>query len=117
MKQKIDFITNSSSASFILTLKPYDETINLEEFKNLFNRFLDDYKFRNPNSLRFWDATKIEELTNNESTIFTVTEWVSMYNDEDDVPNYMKELMINSFIKDPNFGFIASSFEINEDGN
>jgi adenylate kinase family enzyme len=41
MKKKFDFITNSSSASFILYVK--STTNDLEEFKILFERYLDHF--------------------------------------------------------------------------
>jgi len=116
MKAKADFITNSSSASFILTLRPHDGTMGLDEFTNLFNKYLDNYKQRNPNGLRYWDGTNIDEVQVDVGpNLFTVNEWVSMHNGEEDIPDYMKELMANSFIKDPDFGFVVSSFEADSD--
>jgi len=116
MKRKGDFITNSSSASFILTLRPHDGTIELDEFTNLFNKFLDSFKERNPNDLRYWDATNIDEVQSDVGpNLYTVSEWTSMYNGEEDVPDYMKELMSNSFIKDPDWGFVASGFKVEND--
>ena len=116
MKIKGDFVTNSSSASFILTLRPHDGTIKLDEFTNLFNKFLDDYKFRHPSRLRYWDATNIDEVQVDVGpNLFTINEWTSMYNGEEDVPDYMKELMSNSFIKNPDFGFVVSGFQVEND--
>jgi len=116
MKRKGDFITNSSSASFILTLRPHDGTMELDEFTNLFNKYLDSFKFRNPNSLRYWDASNIDQVqSDNGPNLFTINEWTSMYNGEEDVPEYMKELMQNSFIKDPDFGFVVSGFVVEND--
>jgi len=116
MKVKGDFVTNSSSASFILTLRPHDGTIELDEFTNLFNKFLDGFKQRNPNDLRYWDGTNIDEVQVDVGpNLFTVNEWVSMYNDDEDIPDYMKELMANSFIKDPDWGFVVSSFKAEND--
>ena len=37
------------------------------------------------------------------------------FNGEEDVPDYMKELMANSFIKDPDWGFVVSSFKAEND--
>jgi hypothetical protein len=117
MKRKGDFITNSSSASFILTMRPHDGTMEIGEFTSLFNKFLDRYKESNPNGLRYWDGTNITDVINDESGphLFEVTEWVSMYNDADDVPDYMKELMANSFIKDCDWGFVVSGFKAEND--
>jgi hypothetical protein len=116
MKVKGDFVTNSSSASFILTLRPHDGTMGLDEFTNLFNKFLDNYKERNPNGLRYWDGTNIDEVQIDVGpNLFTVQEWVSMYNGEEDVPDYMKELMVNSFIRNTDWGFVVSSFEADDD--
>jgi hypothetical protein len=116
MKVKTDFVTNSSSASFILTLRPHDGTMELSEFTNLFNKYLEDYKKNNPNSLRYWDATNIDEVQDDVGpNLFTINECVSMYNDADDVPAYIKELMINSYIRDRDWGFVVSSFKVDED--
>jgi hypothetical protein len=116
MKVKGDFVTNSSSASFILTLRPTDGNIELDEFTELFNKFLEHYKEKNPNGLRYWDATMIDQVQETKGpNLFTVAEWVSMYNGEEDVPDYMKELMTNSFIQDPNWGFVVSHFEADND--
>ena len=66
--------------------------------------------------MRYWDASVFKEVeTNSGPNLFTISEWVSMYNDEEDVPDYMKELMINSFIKDPDRGFVVSAFEVDND--
>ena len=116
LKQKSDFITNSSSASFILTLRPNDGTIEIDEFTELFNKYLEHYKDRNPNGLRYWDGTKIDQVQNTKGpNLFTVSEWTSMYNGEEDIPDYMKQLMANSFIKDPDWGFVVSSFDDDND--
>ena len=111
MKVKADFVTNSSSASFIMTLQPHNGTMGLDEFTQLFNEFLDDYKRRNPNALRYWDAFNIDQV----QELFTIHEFVTMYNDVEDVPDYMKELMINSFVMDTDWGFIVNSFQIDDE--
>ena len=116
MKQKDDFITNSSSASFILTLEVNDKNVSLDEFKELFNVFIEEYLERNPSSLKFWDATNIKKIgSDNKSKLFKISEWTSMYNYQDDIPKYMRELMVNSYIDEDNFGFKVKKFNIEDD--
>lgn len=115
VKRKSDFITNSSSASFIMTFTPVDGTIDLDDFTLLFNHYIETYKKRFPNSLRYWDASNINQVPGTRgSNLFSVKEFTSMYNDESDVPEYMKDLMINSYIRDPNWGFKVESFVVDD---
>ena len=99
MKIKKGFITNSSSANFIITIRTKtDKTI--EEFKTMFNRFLDNYKNNHYNesitNLQFWNPNSIIKITD---TIFEIYDWVSMYNDYDDIPHYFRYLLLLSIIE------------------
>lgn len=95
MKVKASFITNSSSASFILSFRA-DDNMTLEEFKDIFNQYLENHR-RFIKGLRFWDASVIEEV---EPNSFKIVEWTSMYNNQDNIPDYMKFIMVESFLTD-----------------
>jgi len=92
MKIKSDFVTNSSSASFIMIFEAVEKDIH--EFIESFNDFMDYYK-RNTGgkNLRFWDATNISEVGDG---IYQVEEWMSMYNDIGDIPKYMQYIIVDS---------------------
>jgi len=113
MKIKNDFVTNSSSASFILTIKPNEE-MNLDEFRDRFNEYIDTIKRWNPklSSMRFWDGINIKQSNNNE---FVVEEWTGMYNDIYDIPPYMSYILIADQVEDMLDWFKVVKFEIEND--
>ena len=94
MKYKTDFVTNSSSASFIMTFRTYSD-MDLENFIKVFNDFLESQRNRYFPNIRHWDALDVKKITNN---IFQITEWTSMYNDQSDVPDYMKYFLIEKIL-------------------
>lgn len=94
MKLKNDFITNSSSASFILKVKTEGE-MNLEEFKTLFNECIEAIKKSEIIKVRFWNGSDITG-DENDSSIFYIEDWISMYNGHTDIPGYMKLLCVES---------------------
>jgi len=94
MKYKITEVTNSSSANFIITFKSNDD-LEVEEFKDIFNEFLERHRSKFPD-LRYWDATDVKKTG---SRFFQVTEWTSMFNDQMDIPEYIRWLLIDSFLK------------------
>lgn len=95
MKSKLSFVTNSSSASFILRFETLRE-MTVEEFTNIFNRYLEHRRHLIEN-LRFWDASTVKQV---EPNIFVIEEWTSMYNDMMDIPEYMRLVLVESFLDD-----------------
>ena len=118
MKLKADFVTNSSSASFIMTLEAYDN-ISLKEFKEIMNDVINDfeneyrdYGFEKPH-LHFWDGSHISKVS---PKIFALQDWTSMYNDPADIPRYMRYMMIRSFLTDGGLkDFKIKNFKIEHD--
>jgi len=109
LKRKDDFITNSSSASYILTLKADVSDMSLEQFEVLFQEYIEIYKRNNDNKIRYWDGINIHKIDNN---MFEVTDWTSMHNDNDDIPEYMRDLLIESFVDSRDWGFVVEKFRI-----
>lgn len=94
MKIKSDFVTNSSSASFYLYVETTEE-FTLDEFFNLFggymNKMQEVYGYRNDfKNLRFFQPTIIM-LT---GTNFRLEDSTSMYNDYENVPYYMRHIVM-----------------------
>jgi len=114
MKVKSDFVTNSSSASYIMMFKG-TEGMNKDEFSMALNSYLELYKRRNLGSLRYWDASRIDEIIIDDITLFRVTEETSMHNGSEDIPNWMKQLMIENFVREDNLPFSIKSFEVLDD--
>jgi len=115
MKLKSDFITNSSSASFIMSFKTKDN-INHDEFRTLFNKYLESYKRQHPNKLRFWDASIISKGTDDKGDlIYTVEDGTTMYNDMHDIPEYMRLLMIESYVNEYDWGFQVVGFKVEDE--
>lgn len=87
MKIKADYITNSSSASFIMTIGTDDKTV--DEFITRLRKILDS---------SMYDAPSCYELVRSSSqlieNVFQLSEFTSMYNYVDDIPNYMKTLIL-----------------------
>ena len=120
MKKKADFVTNSSSASFILTLQATDPDSTLEQFEHKFNTYLDAYRrstkwsSEGTDAMHFWQGLNIKEGAT--SGIFTIKDWTSMYNGPSDVPRYMREMMVRHFIEGfAEYGFRLLNFTVEED--
>lgn len=120
MKFKADFVTNSSSASFILYFASTYK--NLDSFQDSFNRYLEEYTQRYKytkecSTLRFYNPKMIEEV---EEGIFKITEGTSMYNNYGDIPHYMRTVLIDSKIRQKElsetFGFKSIWIEVIERG-
>jgi hypothetical protein len=114
MKIKEDFVTNSSSASFIMTFAAGGKDFN--EFQDTMNSFLEMYKDNTRKELRFWDGSNIEEVA---PGVFQIEEWTSMYNDIDDIPDYMKYIIIDKAVESRElgaYGITMTNFKIDEQG-
>ena len=92
MKIKMDFVTNSSSSSFIVVVE--SDTKDLEEFIQKFNEFLRDHieenswkdDFEPPGMLTYDRVKKVGPNT------FIVKDFLPFYWDEKDMPSYIKVL-------------------------
>ena len=108
MKNKLDFVTNSSSASIFLIIKSNHKTV--EEFREIFNKYIEEYKagdWGTPQNIHFWDGSRISKTSDG---VFQVKDWTSVFNyAADDIPHYMQALYLH-WIVDPEdvekqFGF------------
>jgi hypothetical protein len=112
MKIKHDFITNSSSASFYLRFEATQEDMSKEEFIDKINQYL-KYNQEEIEDLRFWDASSIREVCPN---VFEIIDWTSMFNGQEDIPTYMKHMIISSFLEEfDRFNLKFVNFRVNED--
>ena len=89
MKVKKDFVTNSSSTSFIVTCKA--DTSEKDEFIDKFNQFLEKYKEN-----RTWDddfqeppLLRIDMVNQIEPGVFAIRDLVAIYGGEEDIPQYI----------------------------
>ncbi len=114
MKIKSDFVTNSSSASFIMYFKPKNPHTSLEEFTTSFNDYLRYFQKEN-GDLRYWNGSDIKVDKKDGEEVFSITELTSMYNGKEDVPLYMRELMQEYFLHEYSYLFTVHSFEVIED--
>ena len=119
MKYRPDFVTNSSSASFILyfktsarvqeadavkVIKSIDE--NLTTLRKLATEYA---------STEFTSGCQIREvLAEANFRIFKLTDGVSMYNGEEDRPEYIKELIRRMATGESDWKFI--DFEVIDEG-
>jgi len=94
MKIKADFVTNSSSANFYLYLE-MEEDFTLDSFFDLFGAYMENlmrvYSYRNDfKHMRFFQPTIIMLSDRN----FRLEDSTSMLNDYDNVPYYMKHIVM-----------------------
>ena len=96
MKIKKDFVTNSSSTSFMITCK--SEASGKDEFIDKYNGMLKDYIKK-----RKWDEEFQEPpmLTSDRVTslgqgVFMVHDFVPLFSNERDTPQYIQELFLES---------------------
>ena len=117
MKIKTNLVTNSSSASFIMYVE--SNTDNLTDFQNDFDKFLkkyeSDFHFTPEvlSHLRFINPKSFEQIATH---VFAINEWTSMFNNHDDIPHYMRYLMVLSFCGDTQeLGFKVTKFTIEDE--
>lgn len=97
MKCKNSFITNSSSANFILTAT---RDISRSEFVDFIDKFKIDYCSKFSGSRFTSEVNNITIKYLKESKVI-FNYWTSMLNDEvDDMPHFMKYLIINQMMTD-----------------
>ena len=95
MKIKRDFVTNSSSTSFMITCKY--EASGKDEFIEKFNRLLKDYikdkdfdeEFQEPPLLT---SDMVDQTGSGE---FTIRDFVPIYCGKGDTPQYIQEFFLN----------------------
>ena len=117
MKIKTNLVTNSSAASFIMYVESTAD--NLPDFQNDFNKFLEkyekDFHFHPEivSRLKFINPKSFEQVATH---VFAINEWTSMFNSHDDIPHYMKHLMILSFCEGTQeFGFKVTKFTVKDE--
>ena len=116
MKIKIDFVTNSSSASIMLFVESV--TDDLEDFKEKFNKYMEVYQERYGEEyvVHFWDPARIKKLN---SYLFVVEHDTSMYNYVTDIPHYMQVLILESQVEPldilENYGFKGVKVKVRMD--
>jgi hypothetical protein len=101
MKIKSDFVTNSSSTSFIITCEA--EAGGKDDFIDKYNRMLKDYikdkdwneEFQEPPMLTSDRVTSIGQ------GVFIITDFAPIYSNDLDTPQYIQELFIDP---DPDAG-------------
>ena len=118
MRVKTDFTTNSSSASFLMVIE--SDVPSLDEFVDLFNQFLTRWEdmhdylgYRVPRLLSPMEVT--QEVPGR----FVVQDWTSMYNGHENIPKYIRWLIIEQNIQrslEEDFGFKNIKLHVHKDG-
>jgi len=120
MKIKRDFVTNSSSASFILFIE--STTSDLEEFEELFQKFMQFFldHMDGRKDVHFWNPASIErvDVEHAGANVFMVKDSISMFNNQYDVPRYMRWLIMEHAIygEMPQYGIKTLKLKVEEHG-
>ena len=101
MKVRFDFVTNSSSASFLLVFRAIGKS---EKEVRTHLAFLSKMQ-QNPEDFQ------LESLPED---IFILTAHTTMYNDDRDIPSYMK--LMEECAKDPMTDFKFIKFMVKDEG-
>lgn len=116
MKIKIDYVTNSSSASYMLYIESEDD--NLESFKDSLSKWIDNWTNYNSKErvARFYNPSDVEQISSN---TFLITDWTSMHNDFGDIPKYMHDLIFSMVVEKDfmkqHYGFKGFNFKVDSD--
>src|SRR4030042_2611637 len=118
MKIKLDFVTNSSSASIFLIVKSKHKTV--EEFIEEFNKYIEEYKggwWGTPHTMHFWDGS---QMTKTSDGWFQVKDYTSMFNYAvEDIPHYMQTLYLHWLVYpgdvERNHGFKKIRIKVNDE--
>ncbi len=103
MKIKKDFVTNSSSCSFILEVETIKE-LSIQEFVKYFNSISEIDKYLHEIDVKLIKGNQRSYCNHNESNIFRIDfGFTSMYNNIDDVPTSIKDILLLDKMGDINW--------------
>jgi len=112
MKFRTDFVTNSSSASFILFVE--STAANKQEFEESLKKLFAEYSrdFQKEESL-----PKSEQIKHIFGSLYAINDMTIMFNDYDDVPHYMRYMLLRHHIDDDLLKFGIKSLKLEIDRN
>jgi hypothetical protein len=93
MKIKTDFVTNSSSTSFVFLIQP--TTKDLKSFLDKFNQFIREYSAKNSWRDDFETPPLVapESIQADAEGNLMVREFLPFYTDNEDLPGYIRDLI------------------------
>lgn len=120
MKIKHDLVTNSSSASFIMTFEMIKKC-SKEDFRDNLKKLMDyiTSEIKDSDELKkaiphFWNPADVYQSG---EKCFEISEFTSMYNSYLDIPYYMRQILILSKIDNDlsTYNIESVSFRIDDD--
>jgi hypothetical protein len=92
MKIKMDFVTNSSSTSFIVAV--HSDSNAIEEFVEKINQYMLDYIDKNNWKDDFEPPNLLtpEEVMMVSPGVFHIRGYIAYYGGDDDIPQYLEDL-------------------------
>jgi len=118
MKIKKDFITNSSSASFLMCIKTDENITTLEEFEKWFSNYMDIYidnlkEYCHSSSFpSFYNPGNIRQESGN---LFVIIDSCLLYNNYKNVPQYMRDLILRHLIDNDLKGIKNITIKVEKD--